>query len=252
MRTGAIGCGLEAIRLDGATVVLADASSARRGASEAELAEAAARSLGALLGRSVPVLYAFQVHSSLTFVYEAGEPLGSGAHFVGNCDGLITAEPWVALQVRNADCLPVALVGRGVAAMLHAGWRGLAADIPGRALARLQGEFGIMPGEMAAVIGVGVGPCHYPVGSDVIAGLKQWPVDDPGWEADGRVDLARFAAGRLRRLGIAPDAVRVLPGCTACDARWHSYRRDGERAGRQWCALVLTPEVGGAGSAAGP
>ena len=136
--------------------------------------------------------------------------------------------------------------------VLHAGWRGLAADIPGRALARLQGEFGIMPGEMAAVIGVGVGPCHYPVGPDVIAGLEQWPVDDPGWEADGRVDLARFAAGRLRRLGVAPDAVRVLPGCTACDARWHSYRRDGERAGRQWCALVLTPEVGGAGSAAGP
>ncbi len=32
-------------------------------------------------------------------------------------------------MVVSADCLPVAVVGEGAVAMLHAGWRGLAAGV---------------------------------------------------------------------------------------------------------------------------
>ena len=60
------------------------------------------------------------------------------------------------------------------------------------------------------------------------------------WRGDRTVDLARFAAGRLAALGLTPERVRVLPGCTFCSAEHHSYRRDGAAAGRQWSAIVLT------------
>jgi hypothetical protein len=221
--------------------VFADATASPVGASEAELAALAVQALGARLRRPVALLYAYQIHSPLTFVYQSVAPLEASAHFVGDCDGLITAEPWVVLQVRNADCLPVALAGGGAVAMLHAGWRGLAADVLGRAVARLEGELGVSPAKLSAVIGVGVGPCHYPVGDDVRQGLARWPVSAPDWQHQGRADLARFAASRLRYLGVGAGAIRVLPGCTACQSRWHSYRRDGEQAGRQWSAVVLTP-----------
>ena len=44
-------------------------------------------------------------------------------------DGQATALPGVAPMVLTADCLPVAVVGEGAVAMLHAGWRGLAGGV---------------------------------------------------------------------------------------------------------------------------
>ena len=44
-------------------------------------------------------------------------------------DGHVISEPGLAALVFVADCLPVALAGPGGVAMLHCGWRGLAAGI---------------------------------------------------------------------------------------------------------------------------
>ena len=55
-------------------------------------------------------------------------------------DGWVTTSPGVLLTVTVADCIPVylAVPGRGVA-LLHAGWRGTAAGILERGVARLLG-----------------------------------------------------------------------------------------------------------------
>ncbi|MFI5143317.1 MAG: laccase domain-containing protein, partial [Thermoanaerobaculales bacterium] len=94
-------------------------------------------------------------------------------------------------------------------------------------------------GHVAATIGVGVGACHYQVGSEVIAALSQHAVADDGWRGEDRVDLARWARGRLLALGVAPQDLVVLPGCSACSPGYHSHRRDGAAAGRQWNAVIL-------------
>ena len=231
--------GVIAVELGDAVALFADASASPPGVGDDALAEVAGRAAGARVGRAVAVLYARQRHGRLAYVYSAGASLPVGPHLVGDCDALITGEPHVALTVRTADCLPVALAAPGVAAIVHAGWRGLAADILGAVLARLTGEFGVQPGGVAAAVGVGIGPCHYPVGPEVIDGLAA-SGGDGAWHVDGRVDLAAWAAGRLAALGLEPAQVRVLPGCTACSERHHSYRRDGVSAGRQWSAIVLT------------
>jgi YfiH family protein len=166
--------------------------------------------------------------------------LAPGPHLVGTCDALLTTEPWTALVVRTADCLPIALAGGGAVAMIHAGWRGLAADVLGFTVGRLRAEFGVAPDALDAVVGVGIGPCHYPVGAEVVAALERHPVADGPWRGDGVVDLARFASGRLAALGLDPGRVRVVPGCTACSPSYHSFRRDGNPAGRQWNAVILT------------
>jgi copper oxidase (laccase) domain-containing protein len=44
-------------------------------------------------------------------------------------DGQVTDRPGLAPLVMVADCLPVAIAGPGGVAMLHCGWRGLAAGI---------------------------------------------------------------------------------------------------------------------------
>lgn len=231
--------GVTTIGIAEAVVCFADASASPRGASEHELAEAARLAIGSMLGREVAALYALQQHGALTYLYSGGEARDGRSHCVGRCDGLITAELDVALVVRNADCLPVALAGGGAVAMLHAGWRGLAADILGRAVRRLANELGVDPRALEACVGPGVGPCHYPVGREVWEALGQHVDPRAGWLEDGRVDLAAFAVARLRRLGV--EHVRALGPCTACSPRHYSFRRDGTEAGRMWSAAIRLP-----------
>jgi YfiH family protein len=233
------GSGLISVELGNSLALFGNATGTPHSLDSHALAAAAGDAVERHTGRAVPVLYAHQEHTHLAFTFSAAAPLPSGPHMVGTCDALLTAEPWTALTVRTADCLPIALYGGGVVAMVHGGWRGLAADVLGAVAARLRSEFGVHPEAVRVVIGVGVGPCHYQVGEEVLTALGQHPVDADDWRGDGTADLARWASGRLLALGVPPEAIRVLPGCTACLPSYHSYRRDGVNAGRQWSVILL-------------
>ncbi len=196
------------------------------------------------LGVPVPVLVPEQRHTRVLYAYGAESPLRPGPVPVGICDGAITDEPLVALMVRTADCLPVVLAGGGAVAVVHAGWRGLAADILGRATRRLAGEYGVPAAELEAVVGTGIGPCHYEVGRDVREALARVDVVGEGWRRGAAVDLSAWAVGRLLRLGLDARGVRALGGCTWCSERYHSFRRDGDAAGRQWTSAIVLPGRG--------
>ncbi len=138
-------------------------------------------------------------------------------------DGQATSVAGIGAMVLTADCLPVALGSAGAVAMIHAGWRGLAAGVLEegvRAVGELGGE-----GEIAAIIGPGAGPCCYEVGEEVHNTFG-------GAHRDGRhIDLKALARDRLNAAGVAE--VRDVDVCTICDERFCSYRREGSLAGRQ-------------------
>ncbi|MFN3412988.1 MAG: laccase domain-containing protein, partial [Thermoanaerobaculum sp.] len=90
-------------------------------------------------------------------------------------------------------------------------------------------------------IGVGVGPCHYPVGPEVVTALTHRLGPLAGAAENGRVNLQACAQKALLKAGLRADRLRLLPGCTACSPNYHSHRRDGPKAGRQWAAVVLPP-----------
>jgi YfiH family protein len=152
-----------------------------------------------------------------------GQVAGQGAEAEAEADGQATALKDVATMVLVADCLPVALGCAGAVAMLHAGWRGLAAGVLEEGV-RVLGELG--DGEqIVAVIGPCAGPCCYEVGAEVHAAL-------PGAHRQGgKIDLREIAHERL--LGAGAAEVRDLKACTICDERFFSHRREGARAGRQ-------------------
>lgn len=233
--------GVTVLGLAGALALFADARAAAGCQTSEALAAAAGSWVERRLGRPVAVLFARQEHTTLSFCYGAEGALAPGPHLVGVCDALLTAEPGVVLTVRTADCLPVVLAGDGVAAVIHAGWRGLAGDIIGAVVRRVAAEHGVAPARLAAALGTAIGPCHYEVGDDVRAGLARHEVDADGWRHGAAVDLAAWARGRLLALGLAAGRIDALGGCTACSATHHSYRRDGASAGRQWSAVVIPP-----------
>jgi hypothetical protein len=167
-----------------------------------------------------------QVHGSdVQLVRErvggAGEPVAIDA------DGHATALRGVGAMVLTADCLPVALARVGeepAVAMLHAGWRGLAAGVLEQgvqALAELAGECG----ELEAAIGPGAGVCCYEVGPEVHAAFGQRR------SAPAKIDLRAFARQRLLVAGVS--RVHEADACTICDERFFSHRRQADLAGRQ-------------------
>lgn len=136
------------------------------------------------------------------------------------------------VAVLTADCVPLALVSPSErrAVVVHAGWRGLAAGIVGRALRTFAKPTGVL-----AAIGPAIGACHYEVGADVALAVSG------GSEAgavvrrrDGRlfVDLAATVRRSLRVDGVR--SIEDADICTACEeTRFFSHRRDGRRTGRQ-------------------
>lgn len=131
-----------------------------------------------------------------------------------------------ALVVKTADCMPVLMVGSEYGALIHSGWRGLAAGIIKLAAERLSKS----EESFLTFIGPHASRVHYEVGAEV-------------WEAFGEracgrqvgekylLDLAAIAANEIR--AVCPNAlVQKTDICTMTDARFHSYRRDGPGAGR--------------------
>jgi purine-nucleoside/S-methyl-5'-thioadenosine phosphorylase / adenosine deaminase len=147
---------------------------------------------------------------------------GSGERdAVAEADGhLVTAGAMAAL-VFVADCVPVALAGPGGAAMLHCGWRGLAAGILAKGAAAI--------GATDAAIGPSIGPCCYEVGAEVLAAFGQL---GEGIATDRMLDLPEVSRRLLAEAGV--ERVETSGFCTSCEPElFFSHRRDRGRTGRQ-------------------
>lgn len=153
---------------------------------------------------------------------------------LGSADAIVTSSPRVPVAILAADCVPVCLAdpATGQLAVVHAGWRGVAASVVQSAVARFPNAR-----EVEAAVGPGIGPDHYEVGEDVAAAVS---AACPGGALATRsgsrllLDLPATVARILAAMGIR--RIEREEVCTACEpGRFFSHRRDGI-TGRQ--ALV--------------
>jgi hypothetical protein len=85
-------------------------------------------------------------------VHGAGVVLADHPGFLGEGDAIVTTTPGLEVAVRVADCCPIALLGDGVVAVVHAGWRGLAAGV-------ISATLDVMSAHGAGEIEAVLGPC---------------------------------------------------------------------------------------------
>lgn len=173
-------------------------------------------------GFVAPVAWAKQIHSNHVL------PAVPGA--CGEGDALVSTASGLVLSVVVADCVPVLLAGERALAAVHAGWRGLASDVIGQTLNRLD-----EPAEnLTAWIGPAIGPCCYEVSEDVASAVAA--ASHAGVRLDARgdkphLDLHAAARAQLSRRGVTD--LRFVSACTRCHPDWlWSYRREGPGGGR--------------------
>ena len=207
--------------------------------------EAVAASLGVTRDR---LLLVKQVHGVDVAVARRGD--GRREWSRPQADIIVTDDPSVAIGVRVADCAPILLYDRGnnVAAAVHAGWRGAAAQAARAGVHALRREFGTNPVNLVAAIGPCLGQCCGEVGPDVIEAFKSGGADPssidswftPGAGDRSFLDLERANRDQLAQAGVRPDAIFASGLCTKTNPqRLHSYRAARDGAGRMLAAIRL-------------
>ena len=185
----------------------------------------------------------YQVHG--TTVLSIRDEAGLRAHGpkaarpAVEADGHAIRVPAIGAMVLAADCLPIAIGSEHGVAVVHAGWRGLAAGVIEEGVRALRGlgEDPAGNGEIAAIVGPGAGSCCYEVGEEVHEAFG-------GVHRDGRrIDLKAIARERLTAAGVGD--VRDVGLCTICDERFFSFRREASAAGRQAGIAWLTGQSRG-------
>lgn len=141
-------------------------------------------------------------------------------------DALITRSNWLPLLIKTADCIPLVFADEvtGWIGGIHAGWRGLTADIIPLTFARM-----VEKGVQMANVKVGIGPslglecAQFSHPQQEIPAQYHWAIRE-----HSHVDLWAILERQLAQSGILWENIEWMRVCTACNPEWFSWRRDAD------------------------
>jgi len=133
-------------------------------------------------------------------------------------DAIVTPRPNIFPAIKTADCVPILILDPvlGIAAAVHAGWRGTVLGISRKTVELMQDRFGSDPSELLVGMGPGIGPCCYEVDDAVVTPFRKAFPDaerfitehDPttkGTETDSRQSVTRSGKGTACRAPTDPS-----------------------------------------------
>lgn len=218
-----------------------------RGDSPVNVQENFRRLCGALEMDEKKVVLSKQVHKDdvrLVTKDDCGKGLWRPRDY-DSADALICATPGIPLVVFSADCGVILLYDahRGVIGAVHAGWRGTAANIVGKAAREMVRQFGCDPAHICAAIGPSIGSCCFETDADVPAALRNamGQTAEPFMRRQSskwHIDLKGINRHWLEQEGVR--TIDTCADCTACrpDLYW-SHRKMGLARGEQVAIISL-------------
>ncbi len=176
--------------------------------------------------------YLKQVHGRAVVLADAGIETEADAHY--------TSKKNLALVSQSADCTPILLANREVACAIHSGWRGTAQNIVAASRVAFAPR-----SPSAAAIGPHIMKASFEVGLDVASQLSA--VLPGGAELEGThpdplkkyFDLTELVRRQLRETFGSDLEIHEQLSDTVADELYFSFRRDKQRAGRQYSFVVL-------------
>lgn len=162
-----------------------------------------------------------QVHGAAVHTVDVPAPMR------GEYDAQVTARSDLAVAVRVADCVPIALLAPEAVGVVHGGWRGLVGGVVPSAVDAMRAAGAT---SIVAVIGPCARVCCYETGPEVHEALAATGTDA---RRGTHADLPAVARHQLRAAGAGEIHDAGL--CTLCAPAGllFSHRRDGGATGRQ-------------------
>jgi YfiH family protein len=193
-----------------------------------------------------PLLSLRQVHGDRIVLFEGnGQKIDEVRRLEG--DILLTRTTGIALGVFTADCLPIFFYDpiQGVIGIVHAGWRGTALGVAGKALEKMRETFGCKKSDILAALGPCIGPCCYEVDGPVknaftFGGFPWNLISVSRGQEKWLLDLHQANLYLLENHGVSRANIQVLKICTFCHGdAFYSYRNADKTGGRQLNFIAL-------------
>jgi hypothetical protein len=187
-----------------------------------------------------------QIHQDAILVIDDPEYVLSQSTPSGY-DAIITNQPGIAIGIKTADCVPIFLVDKvkRVIGVVHAGWKGTALKIVGKAVETFVEKFGSQPTDIHAVIGPAIRSCCYEVDDRVMESMKPKKKESPFHqpcpeEGKWMIDLPLANKSQLLDVSIPEGNISMLGLCTFCRTDlFFSHRAEGANTGRQLNFMML-------------
>ena len=169
-------------------------------------------------------------------------------------DFLITDQRNIGLGIASADCLPIIFVDEkhGAVGIAHAGWRGsVGSNSEGNAIVKvvldsMQQKYGTTVNDVSITFGPCAQKCCYQVKEDFLPHVDETKftfASEAITKKDDSYffDLLLFNKKLLLSLGVPENVIHEqFSKCTICNHEYHSYRRQGDAAGRQVSCVWVT------------
>lgn len=166
-----------------------------------------------------------QVHSkNISICTEAGN--------ITDTDGIITNNKDLVLSIQVADCIPIYLYDdqNQNIGLVHAGWRGLIAGIIENSIEKMK-NLDAKSIDIEVLLGPSIRQCCFEIGPEV-GKLFDGKFQKIGKSDRTYLDLQSAVIDKLINMNIQNKNIIDIKECTCCSDQYHSFRRDGNKAGR--------------------
>tara|TARA_B100000287_G_scaffold38314_1_gene35109 strand:- start:2244 stop:2900 length:657 start_codon:yes stop_codon:yes gene_type:complete len=169
-----------------------------------------------------------QIHSSKILIADS-------PGFYDPADGIINKSGNLVCSIKVADCLPIFFVNNTskTIGLVHAGWKGISSGIIKKFVNSIE-ICNENVSDFYVLIGPSIHPCCFEIRDDVLDFF------DPKFYTSIKknkynVDLQAWVVHQLIKFGFSKEKIKNINKCTFClDDLYHSYRRDGSKAGRMY------------------
>lgn len=179
-----------------------------------------------LLGlNSDNIIKPIQVHSNI--VVQCDQP---GEY--QDIDGVIANRKELVLSIQVADCIPIFMFDShtNVIGLVHAGWRGISKNIVSSIVDKLDKRKSKVE-NVKVMLGPSIRQCCFEIGPEV-AELFNEKYLLSGNGDRSFLDLQGYVINQLINNGFNENQIIDIGECTCCSDKYHSYRRNGHKAGR--------------------
>ncbi len=164
-------------------------------------------------------------------------------------DALVTDVPGLCLTAYHADCQVVMLFDhkKEIAAIVHAGWRGVQNGIVGKTLETMHDVWGSSASDVIAAVGPSICRGCFETDEDVPELMKQayggFAAEYIYKEGDKwHIDLKNMTYSTLLQHGVSSiniDISNICPCCSHEHELWWSQRRHGDNRGVQGAMIMI-------------